>query len=76
MSNEPDVYEVCRYIRHYQQKNCFAPRVGMLLGATREYVDLLVKNGIVQVLPLHENGPPIAVVLTEKGHRMAEGRRS
>lgn len=73
--DEPDVYDVCRYVRHYHQKNGYAPSVGMLLGATREYVDLLVKNGIIEVLPLHEKGPPVVVVLTEKGFRMATAQR-
>lgn len=70
---EPDAYEVCRYVRHYRSKNGCAPRIGELT-VPREFADLLVTNGVVEVRPLFEGGPPVAVVLTEKGERMANGR--
>ena len=72
--SEADPYEVCRYIRHYRQKNGYAPRRGEC-GCSEAFIDQLVENGIVEVLPLYEGGPPVGVVLTEKGARMAEGRR-
>jgi hypothetical protein len=69
-----DAYAVCKYIRHYTSKNGYLPRRGMV-DCTKEEEDLLVKNGVIQILPLYEGGPPIAVALTEKGERMASGQR-
>jgi hypothetical protein len=31
----------------------------------------LTVNGVVDVLPLYDEGPPVGVVLTDKGLRMA-----
>ena len=82
MSDEPDAYEVCAFVRRYYRKNGYLPDVQMLLGqmgASREYLDQLVENGIVNIIPLYESGPPTKVVLTEKGASMADkkaaGRR-
>jgi sulfur relay (sulfurtransferase) DsrC/TusE family protein len=69
--NEPDAYEVCAFVRHYYRKNGYLPTVEML-GVTREYLDQLVENGIVNIIPLYEGGPPTKVVLTEKGATMAD----
>jgi len=65
-----DAYAVCRYVRHYLTKNGYAPSRGMC-GCSVEFVDQLAANGVVEVLSLYEGGPPIKVVLTEKGQRMA-----
>jgi len=69
-----DAYAVCRYIRHYHEKNDYAPARTMC-GCSEEFLDQLVTNGVVEVLPLYEGGPPVKVVLTEKGARMADKRR-
>jgi len=73
----PDPYEICRRIRHYQQKNAYAPKRVELNSwcGSAEFVDQLVKNEIIEILPLSEHGPPVAVVLTEKGYRMATVER-
>ena len=70
----PDAYSICRYIQRYHWKNGYAPGLP-LPGCDAAYVDKLVKNGVVQVLPLYQGGPPIRVVLTEKGRRMAARSR-
>jgi len=69
-----DAYEVCRHIRHYTQKNDYAPARTMC-GCSEGFLDQLVTNGVVEVLPLYEGGPPVKVVLTEKGFRMATSER-
>lgn len=69
-----DAYEAARYVRHYQAKNGYAPRRGMI-GATEEEEDLLVKNGIIEIRPIAEGCKPVAIVLTEKGRRMATEQR-
>jgi hypothetical protein len=70
-----DAYAVARYVRHYGAKNGYAPRVADLPDCTAEDVGLLVKNGIVTVETIYDGGPPVAVVLTDKGRRMADERR-
>jgi hypothetical protein len=73
----PDPYEICRHIRHYYQKNNYAPKrdeVEHWCGGA-EFFEQLVKNDVVEVLPIAEGGPPVAVVLTEKGFRMATVER-
>lgn len=70
-----DAYDVCRHLSRYRQKNgssmnVTSPELG-LLGVTREYLDELVKNGIVELYPLYEGGPLVKVALTDKGRRMA-----
>lgn len=65
-----DAYAVCRYVRHYHAKNGYAPNREMC-GCSSEFFDQLVENGVIEVLPLYEGGPPVGVVLTEKGARMA-----
>lgn len=67
-------YEVCRYIRHYREKNGYAPGRRECI-CSEAYLDQLIENGVVKVLPLYEGGPPVGVVLTEKGAQMAERRR-
>lgn len=69
-----DAYAVCRYVLHYHEKNGYVATRDTL-GISREYLDLLVKNGVVEFLPSYEGGPPVKVVLTAKGRRMAEERR-
>lgn len=73
----PDSYEICRHIRRYHQKNGYAPKrseVDHWCGGA-EFVEQLIKNEIIEVLPISEHGPPVAVVLTEKGFRMATVER-
>lgn len=68
-----DPYELCRHIRRYHQKNSYAPKrdeVEHWCGGA-EFFEQLVKNGVIEVLPIAEHGEPVAVVLTEKGFRMA-----
>lgn len=76
-SDEPDAYAVCRYVKHYHQKNGYAPTIEMIgaLHVTLEYLEQLVKNGVVTLQPICENGPAIKIFLTDKGYRMADGRR-
>ena len=75
----PDAYDVCRRLKRYHQKNGYTMRVNSpelgLMSVTREFLDLLVKNGIVEVLPLYEGGTPVAIGLTDKGYRMATAER-
>ena len=69
----PDPYDICRQIRRYHQKNCYAPKrseVEYWCGSA-EFFEQLIKNEVIEVLPLHEGGPLVCVVLTEKGFRMA-----
>jgi hypothetical protein len=66
-------YVTCRYVRHYHAKNGYAPRVSEL-PCGEEYARQLQANGIIDVLPLYDGGPPVGVVLTEKGLRMAGAR--
>jgi hypothetical protein len=71
-----DAYEICRHIKRYQQKNCYAPLRAMVVHwCSEEFLGQLVANDIVKVLPLAEHGPSVAVVLTEKGSRMADAER-
>lgn len=69
-----DAYEVCRYVRHYRAKNGYAPSREEL-GCAPDFIDQLVANGIVELCPLYAGGPPVKVVLTEKGYRMAAAER-
>jgi len=71
---QEDAYAVCRYVRHYHEKNGYAPDRDMLKVST-EFVDLLIQNGVIEELSLYEGGPPILVVLTEKGMRMSKEQR-
>lgn len=75
MTREPDAYDVCRHLKRYAEKNGYTmrlcpPELG-LLGATRTYLDTLVKNGVVSIVPIIQGGEPVAVLLTDKGRRMA-----
>jgi hypothetical protein len=75
----PDVYDVCRLLKRYYQKNGYtmhvnSPELG-LMDVTREFLDLLVKNGVVVLYPLYDGGVPVAIGLTEKGYRMATAER-
>ncbi len=69
----------CRRLKRYWQKNGYTMRVNSpelgLIGVTREFLDSLVKNGIVEVLPLYEGGTPVAIELTDKGYQMATAER-
>jgi hypothetical protein len=69
-----DAYAVCRYVLQYHEKNCYAPDRSKL-GCYDTFVEMLIKNDIIKELPLHEGGPPVLVVLTEKGMRMAKEKR-
>jgi len=69
-----DAYAICRYVRHYHEKNGYAPDRSKL-GCDDAFVALLIKNGIIEELPLYEGGPPVLVTLTEKGARMASKKR-
>ena len=66
-----DAYAVARFVRRYQQKNGYAPSPREC-GCTDADTALLVKNGVIELLPLYEGGPAIRVALTDKGHRMAQ----
>lgn len=71
-----DAYEFAKFVRQYQSKNGYAPRpnspeVG-LMGAD---VEALERNGIIEILPLYKGGPKVAIVLTDKGLRMATTER-
>jgi sulfur relay (sulfurtransferase) DsrC/TusE family protein len=71
-----DAYEVCRYVRHYFEKNGYAPNREVLHAHTPAlFLEQLIENGIIRELPLYEGGPPVLVVLTEKGHQMATAKR-
>jgi hypothetical protein len=74
MKSKMDPYALCRHVRHYHEKNGFAP-LRSELGCSEEEAEALIRNGILQVLPLYEGGPPIVVVLTDKGYRMAQEKR-
>lgn len=74
MKYTPDAYEICRHVKRYHEKNAYAPKRSEL-GAPDDFVDLLVKNGVIEILPITPNGPPVAVVLTDKGQRMAEANQ-
>jgi hypothetical protein len=65
-----DPYALCRYVQHYHRKNGYAPRLDTL-GLSIEEAWLFIGNGIIEVLPLCASGPPVGVVLTDKGRRMA-----
>jgi hypothetical protein len=66
-----NAYEVCRFVRRYQAKNGYAPKRSEL-SCTNEEVEVLIKNGVLEALPLFDGGTPIAVCLTDKGLRMAQ----
>lgn len=67
-----DSYELCRKIRHYSQKNGYAPKRDELAHwCAPEFLELLVLNDVVSLVPLYEGGPLVCVVLTPKGARMA-----
>lgn len=68
-----DAYAIARYVRHYHAKNGYSPRRGML-GCSAETEDMLVRNGVIELRPIWENGPAICIVLTDKGRRMSERR--
>jgi len=69
-----DAYAVCRHVKRYTQKNGYAPKRHEL-GVPEEFIELLEKNEVVKIVPLAPNGPPIVVLLTDKGYRMAEAQR-
>ena len=71
---QEDAYAVCRYVRRYHEKNGYSPDRDML-GVSTEFADLLIQNGVIEELALYEGGPPILVVLTEKGARMSKEQR-
>jgi hypothetical protein len=81
MSHDP--YSVCRYVRHYQSKNGYAPRIQQLVGADVEYACELAKNGIIELWPpaggkQQDDETPTSfylVTLTEKGFRMSQEQR-
>ena len=68
-----DAYETCRFVQRYFAKNGYLPARSML--GSDEYVDALVRNGVIELLPLYESGPLIKAALTDKGRRMASERR-
>ena len=68
-----DAYAIARYVAHYRAKNGYAPRPGLLCCSADE-VEALVRNGVIEICPLYEGGPPVCVVLTDKGRRMSGGR--
>ena len=77
-----DAYDVCAFVQRYYRKNGYLPATSLLLSQTgidQAYLDQLVANGIVNIIPLYEGGPSTKVVLTEKGASMADkkalGRR-
>ncbi len=63
-------YSVCRYVRHYHEKNGCAPVLGML-PCDEGFARRLIENGILDILPTYEGGPAIGIVLTDKGRRMS-----
>lgn len=65
-----DAYEICRRIKHYHAKNGYSLRVDEL-HCDKAYIEKLVSNGVIELRPVIEGGPPIGVVLTDKGLRMA-----
>jgi hypothetical protein len=69
-----DAYSIARYVRHYHAKNGFAP-TRCHVGISAEEEAALVKNGIIELAANYPDGPKIYIVLTDKGRRMAEGRR-
>jgi hypothetical protein len=69
-----DAYVICRFVRDYYRKNDYVPTVEEL-KVPQAYVELLVKNGVVELRSHYEGGHKVLVVLTEKGARMAEERR-
>ena len=69
-----DAYEVCRRVKRYHEKNGYGP-LRSELGVSEEFVEALVKNGVISLYSFTESGPAIKVALTEKGYRMAESRR-
>jgi hypothetical protein len=69
-----DAYKVCRYVQHYYAKNGYLPGRGEC-GCSAEFMDQLIVNGVVELIPLYEGGPLVKVILTEKGSRMADQRR-
>ena len=69
-----DAYEICRYVKRYHEKNGYAPAPGML-DCDADFVALLVKNGIIEVHALYDQGAPAMVFLTDKGMRMATTER-
>jgi len=62
--------ELCRYVRHYQAKNGFAP-VRATLGCTDAELTQLALLRLVELVPLYEGGPPVKIHLTDKGLRCA-----
>lgn len=75
MTDAVDAYDVCRQLNRYHGKNGYTMRVSSaelgLMGVTREYLDELVKNDIVELFPLYEGGSLVGIALTDKGRRMA-----
>jgi len=70
-----DAYAVTRYVRHYRAKNGYSPRPAELPDCGPGDIEALVKNDIIVVLSLHEGGPLVCVMLTDKGLRMATETR-
>lgn len=65
-----DAYKVCRYVKHYYEKNGYLPNA-LEMPCGNEFLKQLEKNEVVDVLPLYDGGPPVKVALTDKGRRMA-----
>ena len=72
-----DAYEICRRVQQYVQKNGYSPKRDELTARWCEpaFLELLVLNEVVELLPLYESGPLVCVVLTPKGARMAARER-
>ncbi len=68
-----DAYEICRRVQQYVQKNGYSPKRDELTArwCTLKFLELLVLNDVVSLVPLYEGGPLVCVVLTPKGARMA-----
>jgi len=72
-----EVYALCRYVRHYQAKNGYAPRCGEVM-ASQELLTELEKRGIIELVPAVDRGPKLFIRLTDNGLELATGdpRRS
>ena len=74
MSDEPDVYAICRHVKRYHEKNGYAPGREMI-DCSDEFFEQLIKNDVLVIRPLYEGGTPVKVFLTDKGFRMANEER-
>ena len=71
-----DAYEICRRIQRYVQKNGYSPKRDELEHwCAPAFLELLVLNEVVELVPLYDGGPLVCVVLTPKGARMAARER-